>query len=70
MPQEKKRKTLNASHQNLLIPGILSPSSPPECRFLLTAFKGELFTNVGPLETGLGRPGVEVLFDLYTSAKI
>lgn len=51
-------------HQNLRIPGILSPSSPPECRFLLIALTGELLTNVGPLETGLGKAGVEILFDL------
>jgi hypothetical protein len=61
-----KRIILSLSHHLGRIPGIPSFSpSPPEYRF--AGFTGELFTNVGPLEAGLGNAGVEVLFDLQSA---
>jgi hypothetical protein len=55
-------------HHHLRTPGIVSsPSSPPERRFRFPILTGELLTNVGPLETGLGKAGVEVLFVLKLS---
>ena len=52
---------------HLLIPGTPSSTSPPECLFFTAGLTGELFTNVGPLLTGLGNAGVEILFDLPIS---
>jgi hypothetical protein len=63
-----KRKLKTFHHHHLRIPGIVSPpSSPPERRFLFIALTGELLTNVGPLETGLAKPGVVELVVLKLS---
>ena len=63
-----EQSTPHRSHHLGLIPGIFSPSSasPPECRFLPTPpLTGEFPTKVGPLDTGLPKAGVEVLFVLH-----
>jgi hypothetical protein len=51
-------------HQLERIPGIPSPSRSPAERRLAPFLTGELLTNVGPLEAGLGNAGVDVLLDL------
>jgi hypothetical protein len=51
---------------HLRTPGIISssPVSPPDCHLLFTDLTGEFLMKVGPLETGLGKAGVETLFGL------